>query len=139
MKTVMLFGTFDIIHDGDFSLLRQASKLGDRLVVVIARDKTVLRIKKHLPLHSESERLQLLSHLDLIDDVMLGDVKDAYRVVRTEKPDIIALGYDQTIFVAELQETLTRTGLDTDIIRLKPYRPKRYKTHRLKDYLIKQL
>ena len=83
MKTVMLFGTFDIIHHGHISLLRQASKLGDRLVVVIARDKTVLRIKKHLPLHSESERLQLLSHLDLIDDVMLGDVKDAYRVVRT--------------------------------------------------------
>ncbi|HLC71304.1 MAG TPA: adenylyltransferase/cytidyltransferase family protein, partial [Candidatus Nanoarchaeia archaeon] len=38
MKTVMCFGTFDILHPGHLHYLQQAKKYGDYLMVVIARD-----------------------------------------------------------------------------------------------------
>ena len=41
----MLFGTFDGLHEGHFDLFRQAKKYGDYLVVVVARDVNVKKIK----------------------------------------------------------------------------------------------
>jgi len=43
----MVFGTFDVFHKGHESFLRQAYCYGDFLVAVVARDKTVAKIKKH--------------------------------------------------------------------------------------------
>ena len=45
MKKVILFGTFDIFHKGHKNFLEQAQEFGDYLIVVIARDKTVKKIK----------------------------------------------------------------------------------------------
>jgi len=39
MKKVMVFGTFDGIHEGAFGSFLAAKKYGDYLVVVVARDK----------------------------------------------------------------------------------------------------
>ena len=33
MKTIITYGTFDILHAGHINLLRRARALGDRLVV----------------------------------------------------------------------------------------------------------
>lgn len=45
MKKVMTFGTFDVFHPGHLYYLREAKKLGNYLVTVVARDETVLNIK----------------------------------------------------------------------------------------------
>jgi len=42
---VMTFGTFDRFHPGHEYYLREAKKLGDSLLTVIARDVTVIKIK----------------------------------------------------------------------------------------------
>ena len=60
MKKVIAFGTFDIFHLGHVSYLKQARKLGDYLVVIIARDKTVFQIKKQKTRNKEQERLKIL-------------------------------------------------------------------------------
>ena len=41
---VVVAGTFDGIHPGHLSFLKQASELGNELVVIVARDKTVQRL-----------------------------------------------------------------------------------------------
>lgn len=44
-KIVMAFGTFDVFHPGHEYYLTQAKKYGDILIVVVARDKTVEKVK----------------------------------------------------------------------------------------------
>lgn len=39
MKTVITYGTFDILHIGHINLLRRARELGDRLVVGLSTDE----------------------------------------------------------------------------------------------------
>ena len=72
MVKVMAFGTFDILHAGHIHMLREAKAYGDFLVVVVARDVTVLAVKHHSPKNSEEERLKNLQNLNIADKVMPG-------------------------------------------------------------------
>ena len=38
MKTVITYGTFDLLHTGHVNLLKRARKLGDRLIVGVTTD-----------------------------------------------------------------------------------------------------
>ncbi|MFA6383592.1 MAG: adenylyltransferase/cytidyltransferase family protein [Parcubacteria group bacterium] len=130
---VMVFGTFDIFHPGHRSFLRQAKKLGDYLIVVVARDKTVEITKKQKPINKEAIRVKIIKNSQLADKVILGGIGDKYAVIKKHRPDIICLGYDQKYFIDGLREELERSGLKkTKIIKLKSYRPEIYKTSKLK-------
>jgi len=135
----MIFGTFDLIHAGHLRLLQQARQLGGRLIVIVARDKTVARIKGEAPFHPERLRREILSHIDLVDEAILGDAKDVYKIVRERRPEVIALGYDQQVFVKELKTRLKVWRIGTRLVRLKPYRPGLYKTGKIKRYLVETL
>lgn len=146
MKTVMVFGTFDILHPGHINFLNQAKKHG-QLIAVIARNRTVKQVKGKLPQHSEKERLEAIKGLKLADKVIMGSLTDKYAVIRKYRPDVICLGYDQKYFVDELEQELkklsakggsqpkgaTISGGNTKIIRLKPYKAHKYKTSILKN------
>ena len=75
MKTVLLFGTFDFLHSGHIFTFEEAKKLGDVLVVSVARDIAIETIKGKKPLHSEEERLALVNHINIVEDAFLGDEK----------------------------------------------------------------
>ncbi len=135
MTKVMVFGTFDILHAGHVALFKQAKKYGDYLIVVVGRDSIVSKIKKHKPVHSETERRLLLNHLDLVDEAVLGDTKDMYKMIRVKKPDVIALGYDQHVFVDKLLEKIASFGLTTKVVRLKPYKKNRHTSTNIKAYI----
>jgi FAD synthetase len=132
MKRIMAFGTFDIFHLGHESYLKQAKKLGDFLIVIVARDKNVKNFKKQKTRNKEQERMKKLKSSRLADEVVLGNLKDKYAVIKKCRPDIIALGYDQKADLKELKEKLTKFNLKTKIIRLKAYKPKVYKSSKLK-------
>lgn len=127
MKTVMAFGTFDILHPGHINFLRQAKKYG-QLIVIIARDRTVKRLKGKLPQHSEKERLGAIISLNLADIVVLGSLGDKYAAIKKYRPNIICLGYDQKYFTDRLKAQIKKLKLNTKIIRLKSYKPEKYKT-----------
>ncbi len=132
MTTVMAFGTFDLLHPGHINFLQQAKKQGDNLIVIIARDSTVKLVKGKSPRHSEKHRLKAIKGLKLVSSVVMGSLTDKYAVVRQYRPDIICLGYDQMHFVAQLENQIQKFKLNTKIIRLKPFRPNKYKTSILK-------
>lgn len=138
MKKVMVFGTFDIIHLGHLHLFRQAKKYGNKLVVVVARDINVKKAKKHLPLHTEQERLNFLKHIDLIDSAVLGHKTDYYQIIKKQKPAVIALGYDQKIDEKILKNKIKKFGLRTKIVRLSPY-GKKVKSSLIKKYIEKNI
>lgn len=138
MKTVMVFGTFDIIHLGHLHLFQQAKKYGNKLIVVVARDTNVKKAKKHSPLHTEQERINFLRHINLVNNVCLGYKTDYYRIIKEKKPTVIALGYDQKIDEKTLKEKIKKFGLHTKIVRLLPY-GKRVKSSLIKKYIEKNI
>lgn len=145
---VMVFGTFDILHKGHLDFFRQArqiarqkvqvEKKGKRakkhsnyLIVIVARDSTVKKLKKRSPCFSEKERLARLKKLNIVDKVRLGYKDDYFKVIEEEKPDIICLGYDQKVSEEKLRKVLKKRGLEIKIYRLKPYKPNIYKSSKI--------
>ena len=129
----MVFGTFDIFHKGHEDFFRQARKFRGYLIVVVARDENVLKVKGGLPRNNENIRQGKIIESDLADEVVLGNFNDKYKVIQDKKPDIICLGYDQRVSKDELKIKLVEFGLEkTKIIRLNSFFPEKYKSSKLK-------
>jgi len=120
MVKVMATGTFDLLHMGHIYYLKEAKKLGDELVVVIARDSTVRRLK-HEPVTPEDMRLNLIKELKMVDEALLGHEDDMYSVLKEIKPDIIALGYDQIHDEKKIEQELRKRKLAAKVVRLPKY------------------
>lgn len=125
----MVFGTFDILHKGHLHMFRQAKEYGDYLVVVVARDLTVAEIKKRPPLNSEETRAEKLKEVEEIDKICLGYIDNKYKIIKEVNPDVIALGYDQKVFIGNLTDA---TPENCQIVKLQPYMPEIYKSSKLK-------
>ena len=128
----MVFGTFDVIHPGHLYFLEKAKEKGDYLVVVVARDFTVKKLKGSFPVNNESKRLKEVSEIKSVDKAVLGSEKDELKVVEENKPDIICLGYDQSFFTENLEERLAQRGINAEVVRLDAYKSEKYKSSKLK-------
>ena len=117
MVRVMASGVFDILHPGHVLFLREAKKLGDELVVVVARDSTAARLK-HRPIMHEEDRRFMVESLKPVDRAVLGYEDDMYRIVEEIKPDIIVLGYDQRFSEKEIEEECRKRGMEVRVVRL---------------------
>lgn len=131
---IMVFGTFDGLHRGHLFFLKQARKLAKKsfLIVSIARDKNVFKIKGKYPEKKEHARIILVKKSNLVDKVVLSGVQNPYPHIIKERPNIIALGYDQRAYVKNLKKELKNKGLGVKVVRLKPYKEKIYKNHLLR-------
>jgi len=134
MTKVLVFGTFDGLHEGHLDLLSQAKKHGDNLIVVVARDSTVLKNKGKAPKFKEQERLAKVQENKLVAEAVLGTEnhdthQDSYDIIKEINPDIVCLGYDQAQFAEKLKGELVRMGLDkAQIVILRPFHPEKYKS-----------
>ena len=134
MTRVMVFGTFDMLHEGHLDFFRQARSLAadTHLTVSIARDSAVARIKGNVPRNPEEARRKTVAACALVDEVMWGDEVGDMAHIERVRPDIIALGYDQGgEYVAALETDMAAAGLSTKIVRLDAYMPEVYKTSKL--------
>lgn len=130
----MVFGTFDIVHPGHENFFEQARSLASDpyLIVSVARNGAAERTRGVAPRHHERERLENIEHCPFVDHAILGDKTGYIQHIVREKPDIIALGYDQHgEYVDNLERDLRAAGLATRIVRLKAHRPDVYKTSKL--------
>ena len=127
MIRVMATGVFDILHMGHIHYLSESKKLGDELLVVVARDSTARRNGKN-PLFDENSRLDLVKELKQVDRAILGHEGDIFRTVLENKPDIITLGYDQRFDADKIQEKCHELGLGTKVVRISRYDGKRFQS-----------
>jgi len=127
---IMVFGTFDVLHKGHLNFFHQARKLAARpyLIVSVARDINVKKIKGKRPAFKENQRLAVVKKCRLVDKAVLGGLKSHIPHILKEKPQIVALGYDQRAYVKHLKDLLRRNGLKVRIVRLKAFDPKIYKS-----------
>ena len=121
MVKVMATGTFDLLHMGHIYYLKEAKKLGDSLIVVVATDSTVRRLK-HEPVNPEKTRLNLIKELKIVDKAYLGHEDDMYTIVEKIKPNIIALGYDQIHDEKKIAEELKNRNINSKIVRLSEFK-----------------
>jgi len=117
MVKVMATGTFDLLHLGHIYFLKEAKKLGDKLVVIVATDKTVRKLK-HEPVNPQEIRLNIIKELKIVDDAFIGHEDDIYKIVNEIKPDIIALGYDQIHDEKTIEKELKKRNIKAKIVRL---------------------
>ncbi|MFD7615585.1 D-glycero-beta-D-manno-heptose 1-phosphate adenylyltransferase [Streptomyces sp. NPDC059802] len=88
-------GCFDLLHAGHLSLLDQARRLGDVLIVCINSDASVGRLKgEGRPVVGERERAALLTALDCVDDVLVFAEDTPEKVLAELRPDIWVKGGD---------------------------------------------
>ncbi len=118
MVRVMATGVFDLLHPGHIHYLAEAKKLGDELVVVVARDSTAGRLK-HRPIVSEAQRLEMVQSLKPVDRAILGNEGNIFEILDDVRPDVIALGFDQAHDEAKILDECRQRGLaDTKVVRL---------------------
>ncbi|HYV33343.1 MAG TPA: adenylyltransferase/cytidyltransferase family protein [Candidatus Limnocylindria bacterium] len=130
----MVFGTFDSLHKGHLNFFKQARALvkNPYLIVSIARDFNVKRIKGKKPLATERLRLKAVKASGLVDKAVLGGIKTYIPHIIKQHPSVIALGYDQRNYIKNLKSGLRKQGLAVVILRLKAYKPHIYKSSLVK-------
>lgn len=129
----MAFWTFDEVHLWHSFFLNEAKKYADRLVVVVSRDETVEKIKWHKTLNNEKKRLNDIENLDIADAVILWEKDDYFHHIKLINPDIICLWYDQdSLITKSLKNFISENRLNIDIITIKPYNPKHFKSSIIK-------
>ena len=97
IKVVLTGGVFDILHAGHVFTLYEAKKFGDVLVVVVATDRTVKKLKKRKPINSEEYRAFIVNSLKPVDVAIIGR-KDFQETIDLVKPNVVVFGYDQKEF-----------------------------------------
>src|SRR3989344_2362941 len=127
MKTVMVFGVFDGIHEGHRFFLQQARMRGDRVVAIVARDTAVFRLKGKNPHRGEQLRLQNMLDAKLVDEALLGDEEmGRYTALEAYHPQIIALGYDQEALERDLLSRRGQFSSLPEICGISAHKPEQY-------------
>jgi D-beta-D-heptose 7-phosphate kinase/D-beta-D-heptose 1-phosphate adenosyltransferase len=94
-RIVFTNGCFDLLHIGHITLLEDARRLGDRLVVGINSDASVSGLKGPTrPIVGERERGRILAALAAVDAVLVFDEPTPLRLIEALRPDVIVKGGD---------------------------------------------
>lgn len=136
----MAFGSFDILHPGHLDYLSRAKWMGDHLIVVVARDASIRKLKGTKPAFKEMDRRDMVAALKMVDKAVVGNritkPRDRYNIIRTYKPDVVVFGYDQQVNVEDVRKWLTQNKLRARIVRISEGREVRlHKSSRIKERL----
>jgi D-beta-D-heptose 7-phosphate kinase/D-beta-D-heptose 1-phosphate adenosyltransferase len=96
MTTVMVNGTFDVLHPGHVALLNTARSYGDYLIVAIDTDRRVKELKgDKRPINCQQDRSIMLSNLKAVDIVEFFDsTEELVKLMQVYKPDVYVKGSD---------------------------------------------
>ena len=95
MKTVITYGTFDMLHYGHINLLRRAKELGDYLIVAISTDEFNWNEKQKRSYFTFEQRKAMLNAIKYVDMVIPEENWDQKRAdVHKYDVDIFVIGDD---------------------------------------------
>jgi glycerol-3-phosphate cytidylyltransferase len=96
MKTVITYGTFDLLHYGHIEILRRARELGDRLIVGLSTDK-FNEVKGKKCIFDFEKRKGLLQSIRYVDEIIAEDTwEQKLQDVKDFKVDTFVMGDDWT-------------------------------------------
>lgn len=118
-RTVLTSGAFDILHPGHLLVLRHARKIAGpkgRVIVVIARDETIRRRKKRVPILDEKARREVVASIRYVDEAVLGYRPFSFKkIMRRFRPEVVLFGYDQTLVKRSFVEEARREGWRVEV------------------------
>ena len=96
MTTVMVNGSFDVLHPGHVALLNTARSYGDHLIVAIDTDRRVKELKgEQRPINCQTDRRIMLSALKAVDIVEFFDsTEELITLMQRYQPDVYVKGSD---------------------------------------------
>jgi rfaE bifunctional protein nucleotidyltransferase chain/domain len=116
-SVVLANGAFDLLHVGHVRYLAGAREAGDVLVVAVNSDASVRLAKGPTrPIVPQTERVELLSHLWMVDRMCLFDDLTVSPVLEALRPDIHAKGTDYTVDTVPEREVMQAIGGRTVIV-----------------------
>ena len=119
---VLAAGVFDLLHLGHVRFLEEAKRAGGKnvkLIVIVARDKTVEKKKGKKPVMSENQRRALVEALAIVDGAILGYEKfNIKKVIATIRPNIIALGHDQKGIEEIVKKTVKKENYKIRVVKI---------------------
>jgi D-beta-D-heptose 7-phosphate kinase/D-beta-D-heptose 1-phosphate adenosyltransferase len=97
-RVVFTNGCFDLLHVGHITVLEQARRFGDRLIVAINSDASVKALKgPSRPIVGERERGRVLAALAAVDAVVVFDEPTPLELIVATRPDVIVKGGDYAV------------------------------------------
>ena len=134
---VLVAGKFDVVHPGHLKFFEEAKKLGDHLTVIVARDKTIIKNTGVSPTYSENLRKEFLESLSIIDEAILGEEESELNILKKIKPDVLCLGYDQTISEERISKFLQEEKVSIKVVRLAPFKEELFKSSKIKSAIMR--
>lgn len=109
---VAVSGGFDPVHIGHVRYLKEAKRLGDKLLVILNTDDFLIR-KKGKPFMGFDERKEILEAIRWVDEVVpsVDDDQTVCQSLRHYRPDIFAKGGDRTLGNIPEKDTCTELGI----------------------------
>jgi glycerol-3-phosphate cytidylyltransferase len=127
MKTIITYGTFDLLHHGHIRLLKRAKRLGDYLIVGLSTDE-FNKLKGKESVYSYEERKEIVEAISYVDRVIPEEKwKQKIDDIKGMNVDIFVMGSDWVEKFDYLQDYcdviyLPRTnGISTTITKKKLY------------------
>jgi FAD synthetase len=121
-RIVLASGNFDLLHLGHVRYLEEAKRAGGEnaeLIVIVARDSTVEKMKGKKPVMSEDQRRSLVEALKEVDEAILGyEELDINKVLEKISPDIVAVGHDQDDMEKAVRKAVAEKGLKIQIVKI---------------------
>ncbi len=115
MKVVCTSGFFNPFHKGHLNLLREAKKLGDKLIVIVNTDDQV-KLKGSKIFMNQWERLEIIESIRYVDQAILCVDQDmtVNKTLKMIRPDIFAKGGDSVL--ENTPETEICKQLGTEVV-----------------------
>ncbi len=121
-RVVLASGNFDLLHLGHVKYLEEAKEAGGenaKLIVIVARDSTIKKMKGRKPVMSEDQRRSLVESLKVVDEAILGyEELDIGKVLEKIKPDIIAVGHDQHNIEESVRKAVAEKKLNIQVVKI---------------------
>lgn len=98
LKIAFTNGCFDLLHPGHISLLDQARRSADRLIVGLNADLSIRRLKgPDRPVQSEVARATVLAAVKSVDAVVIFAQDTPIHLIELLEPDVLVKGADYTL------------------------------------------
>jgi D-beta-D-heptose 7-phosphate kinase/D-beta-D-heptose 1-phosphate adenosyltransferase len=120
-RVVFTNGCFDLLHAGHLSLLHEAARHGDIMIVAINSDASVSRLKGAArPLIPEGERAEMLAALKCVDAVTIFAEDTPLELLRAIRPDVLVKGGDYGVEQVVGHELVESAGGQVVLVPLLP-------------------
>ena len=94
MKTVLTYGTYDLLHYGHIRLLKRAKELGDKLIVAVSSDE-FNAIKGKKSYYDYETRKGMLEAIRYVDEVIPENTwEQKIEDVINNNVDVVVMGSD---------------------------------------------